>query len=245
LQDAITIGNRIALQSEILGEERPLMIYLPPEYGSSDESYPVLYLLDGDWHFHHVTGILQFFKFAKIDIQMIVVAVVNTRRGRDFSPATWPGYKSYTGGADDFNRFLEKELMPFIEKKYRTKSYNVIVGHSLAGTFALYSFLTRPELFDAYISLSPCLFWHDRFMLKVSDAFLKKYGKLDKILYIAHEYRDGAPASTMDEFVAALKNRAPEGLKWTSLLKDQGDHFSYVHKAMYEGLEYVFKKRSE
>jgi len=239
----ITIGKKVFLRSEILGEERPLLIYLPSEYKNSEKSYPVLYLLDGDWHFHHVTGILQFFEFSKKDIQMIVVAVVNTHRGRDFSPSTWPGYKTYTAGADDFNQFLEKELVPFIHNNYRTTPFKVLAGHSLAGTFTLYSFLDRPELFDAYISLSPCLFWHDRFMLKAAEKFLKKQKNLDKILFIAHEYNEGIQASTMEEFTTALNSQAPEGLIWTSLFKDKDDHFSYVHKAVYDGLEFIFNKK--
>lgn len=241
--EAITIGEKISLHSEILGEERPLLIYLPSEYEHSEKSYPVLYLLDGEWHFHHVSGILQFFEFSKKDIQLIIVAVVNTHRGRDFSPSTWPGYKTYTGGADNFNLFLEKELIPFVQNNYRTAPFKVLAGHSLAGTFTLYSFLSRPELFDAYISFSPCLFWHDRYMLKISEKFLNTHQKLNKILYIAHEYKEGIQASTMEEFTTVLKNQTPEGLVWAVLFKENDDHFSYVHKAIYDGLEFIFTKR--
>ena len=94
--------------------------------------------------------------------------------------------------------------------------------------------------FDAYISLSPCLFWHDRFMLNRMQKFLEKHKKLDKILYVAHEYTEGSPASTMREFEEAFKSRAPEGLRWTSHFKEGEDHFSYVLKSSYEGIEYIF-----
>ena len=171
----------------------------------------------------------------------MVVAVVNTSRGRDFSPSVWPGYRTYTGGADNFIRCLEEDIMPFIQKNYRASTTKILAGHSLAGTFALYTFLTRPEIFDAYIALSPCLFWHDRFMLKKTEKFLEKFKELDRILYIAHEYTDGDPASTMKEFEKDLKKRAPQGLRWTSLFKDGEDHFSYVLKAFYEGLEFIFE----
>jgi hypothetical protein len=46
----------------------------------------------------------------------------------------------------------------------------------------------------------------------------------------------------MEEFTTALKNQTPKGLIWTSLFKDKDDHFSYVHKAFYEGLEFIFDK---
>ena len=170
----------------------------------------------------------------------MVVAVVNTSRGRDFSPSVWPGYRTYTGGADNFIRCLEEDIMPFIQKNYRASTTKILAGHSLAGTFALYTFLTRPEIFDAYIALSPCLFWHDRFMLKKSDAFLDKYKDLDKVLYIAHEYTGGQEAATMNEFVHSFRSRAPRRLKWESVFMDQETHFTYVHKAIYDGLEFIF-----
>lgn len=243
--DGLTVGTKVSIHSEILDESRKLMIYLPEDYDQSIETYPVLYLLDGEWHFHHVSGILQFFQWAKTPIKMILVAIPNTHRGRDFSPSVWPGYSSYTGGASEFNGFLEKELIPTINKKFRTSKRNILCGHSLAGTFTLFSFLTKPEVFDTYISLSPCLFWYDRFMLKTGEIFFKKYEQkeLNKILYIAHEYSHGSPQATMWKFIDAMKNKAPKNLRWTSLFQDGEDHFSYVHKAIINGLEFAFKQK--
>jgi predicted alpha/beta superfamily hydrolase len=167
-KEPFTIGEKVRIHSDILDEDRDILIYLPQDYGKSDEKYPVLYLLDGEWHFIHTSGIVQFLARPRVEKtpKMMVVAVVNTSRGRDFSPGTWPGYRSYTGGADDFIRFLKNELIPFIDKNYRSQTTKILTGHSLAGTFTLYTFLTQPEIFNAYIALSPCLFWHNRFMLK-------------------------------------------------------------------------------
>lgn len=244
----IIIGKKTKIHSHILDEDRELFIYLPEEYEESKDRYPVLYMLDGEWHFHHVSGILQFFNWTRKKIPpMILVAVSNTHRSRDFSPSTWPGYRTYTGGADTFIHFLEKELIPYVNQAYRTQPTKILAGHSLAGTFTLYAFFSNPEVFDAYISLSPCLFWHDRFMLKSAEAFLKSHKQLDKIrcLYIAHEYAEGSPATTMKEFVEAFQNRAPQNLLWTSLFKEDETHFSYVHKAIYDGLLFIFYSNSK
>ena len=125
----------------MLAEDRDILIYLPQDYDQSEERYPVLYLLDGEWHFVHTSGIVQFLARPRVEKtpKMMVVAVVNTSRGRDFSPSTWPGYKSYTGGAGDFIEFLKKELIPFVDRNYRTQSTKILAGHSLAGTFSLYT----------------------------------------------------------------------------------------------------------
>ena len=242
---SIVIGEKIEIFSDVLKENRELQIYLPQDYRQSQDRYPVIYLLDGEWHFFHTAGLVQFLSSPGVEKipSMIVIAISNTSRGRDFSPSTWPGYKTYTGGADRFVEFLDKELIPYVEKSYRTKPFKILAGHSLAGTFALYAFLTKPENFDAYIPLSPCLFWHDRFMLKKTEDFLDAHKGLDKILFIAHEYAGGLPASTMQEFVDAFNRHAPKDLKWHCLFMDQDDHFSLVHKGFYSGLEFVFSKK--
>ena len=241
-KEPFNIGEKIRLRSNVLKEDRDILVYLPQDYERSGDKYPVLYLLDGEWHFIHTSGIVQFLARPRIEKtpKMLVVAVVNTSRGRDFSPSTWPGYRTYTGGADDFIRFLNNELIPFVDENYRTQATKILAGHSLAGTFSLYAFLTQPGIFDAYIALSPCLFWHDRFMLKKSEEFIERYDELDKTLYIAHEYTGGAEASTMREFVDLFQARAPDSLKWKSILMGQETHFTYVHRAIYEGLEFIF-----
>jgi predicted alpha/beta superfamily hydrolase len=236
----IIIGKRVSIRSQILNENRELLIYLPQDYEQSNDKYPVIYLLDGNDHFHHVSGIVQFSTWARKRKGQIIVALTNTRRGRDFSPSNWPGYDSYTGGADAFINFMEKELIPYVDMAFRTQPQKVLAGHSLAGTFTLYSFLTKPELFNAYISLSPCLFWHDRLMLKKTASFLEKHKKLDRTLFIAHEYKDGSPAATIQEFENSFNKNAPQNLRWVSLLKDKDDHFSFVHTAFYDALEFIF-----
>jgi predicted alpha/beta superfamily hydrolase len=56
----LVIGELIKIHSRILNEDRALLVYLPGGYASSREEYPILFLLDGDYHFHHVTGIIDF-----------------------------------------------------------------------------------------------------------------------------------------------------------------------------------------
>lgn len=238
------LGDRIQYSSELFQETRELLIYLPQDYAASKASYPVLYILDGEWHFIHTSGIVQFLSRPRVEKipEMIVVGVTNTRRGRDFSPGNWPGYSSYTGGADDFKKFLNQELFPFVTANYRINNYKILAGHSLAGTFSLYTFLTEPEIFDAYIALSPCLFWHDQLMQKKTTAFFRDYKILNKKLYIAHEYSSGEPAVTMQDFQRQLKSQTPAELSWQCHFMEHDDHFSYVHTALFQGLIFIFSQ---
>ena len=73
--------------------------------------------------------------------ELIIVALPNTRRTRDLTPThairDYSGKEepnfSFSGGGESFLRFMEEELMPHIEAKYRTQPYRILVGHSLGG----------------------------------------------------------------------------------------------------------------
>jgi len=77
--DKIFIGETITIKSEVLDEERQMLVYLPAGYEGASAEYPVLYLLDGGYHFHHVTGIVQFLSSQGLMPQTIVVAIQEYR----------------------------------------------------------------------------------------------------------------------------------------------------------------------
>ena len=88
--------------------------------------YPVLYLLDGQRNFGHTIGTLDLLNQSNMAQEMIVVAIMNTHRTRDFTPTYDESYNQwgFSGGADKFLNFIEQELMPYIDKHYRTNDSN-------------------------------------------------------------------------------------------------------------------------
>jgi predicted alpha/beta superfamily hydrolase len=160
-------GARVAIKSEVLGEERVILIRTPPGYERNGQRYPVLYLTDGDAHLGHTSGTIEFLSRNGRMPEMIVVAITNTDRTRDLTPTNASMLRPdgtemkfpTSGGADKFLKFIETELIPKIEKDYRTQPYRVFAGHSFGGLFAIHSFLTRPESFNAYIAVSPSMQW--------------------------------------------------------------------------------------
>ena len=88
-QDAepfLSLGERRELHSDVLGERRQVIVGLPAGYEGGDETYPVVYLLDGPSHFHHTTGTARFLARNGRMPDVIVVAIANTDRTRDMSP---------------------------------------------------------------------------------------------------------------------------------------------------------------
>lgn len=88
------------------------------------------------------------------------------------------------GGADNFLTFLNKELIPFVEKSYRAAPYNILVGHSLGGLLNSYSFCVKPKLFNAYITISPSLWYSHDVLEKELDEVLINHKDISSKFYL-------------------------------------------------------------
>ncbi len=170
------------IQSTELGEKRILNIYLPEGYSKNDTTkYPVTYLLDGsaDEDFIHVAGLFQFNNFEWINRvpKSIVVGIATVDRRKDFTyPTTIDADKKRyptSGHSDKFIAFLEKELQPFIEKKYKINSSKTIIWQSLGGLLATEILLKKPTLFNKYIIISPSLWWDNGSLLTRTSVILQ------------------------------------------------------------------------
>lgn len=234
----IVIGEKVKLQSKVLDEERTMFVYLPVGYDLTEASFPVMYVLDGKTHFHHASGIVQFLSTQGLMPPTIVVAIVNVDRGRDFTPSKIEKKKN-TGGADKFMSFITDELMPYINKNYRTHSFETLVGHSLGGTFATYALLNNPEVFDAYIAISPYLMYDDNMLLAKAETDLKPSYNHSRYFYMTLG-DEPKYTETVDKFVKMVKSASPEGLefKYTHMTKE--NHGSIPHLSIYNGLESIY-----
>lgn len=169
------LGTIEEINSKELNEKRVLNIYLPEGYKQNDTThYPVIYLLDGsaDEDFIHISGLVQFNSFEWVNRvpKSIVVGIATVDRRRDYTqPSKAPEeQKAFptSGGSAKFIAFIEKELQPFIQKKFRTTSSKTILGQSLGGLLATEILLTQPSLFTKYIIVSPSLWWDNASLLQ-------------------------------------------------------------------------------
>lgn len=182
------------IQSKELNEKRTLNIYLPEGYNPAETTkYPVIYLLDGsaDEDFIHISGLVQFNSFEWINQvpKSIVVGIATVDRKRDFTfPTTIENDKTRfptTGHSDQFIAFIEKELQPFIEKKYKTTESKMIIGQSLGGLLGTEILLKKPSLFNKYVIVSPSLWWNNGSLLDLDAEVLKENYKPQTEIYIA------------------------------------------------------------
>jgi uncharacterized protein len=250
------LGQIEALRSEILHENRILNIYLPPDYAADDTTrYPVLYLLDGsaDEDFIHIVGLVQFNNFPWIK-QMppcIVVGIANVDRKRDF---TYPSRQEYdqkhlptSGGSAAFIAFLEKELQPFIEKKFRCNPQRTLIGQSLGGLVATEVLLKKPLLFDRYIIMSPSLWWDDGSLLQLPSPVYEKSFTRPTRVYIGVGKEGPVPCPTphvmeVDANLLAdrLKRSESAALKVYFDYLPAENHATMTHQAVFNAFRLIF-----
>ena len=184
-EQVIQTNEKITINSTVLNETRSILVRLPANYAERSEKYPVIYMLDGQTpRITLMTGTIENLVDSDLAPEMILVSIPNTIRPRDMTPSVFAGTPA-SGGADNFIKFIESEVMPTVEKRYRVQPFKILVGHSLSGLLVSYAFVSRPELFNAYLAASPFLQWDERFVLKRGEALLKPKKLLNRTLYFA------------------------------------------------------------
>ena len=248
--EPITIGETLKLTSKVLGEERTILVSTPRGYEQGTARYPVLYMTDGDAHLVHTRGTVDFLSRNGRMPDVIVVGVANTNRTRDLTPT-----KAFrrqadgtrvlvegSGGASRFLDFFEKELIPFVEAKYRTAPLRVLAGHSLGGLFVLTALVERPGLFGAAIAASPSLAWDDDVILGRLARFLESRKELKQTLFVtmADEEEGEAAPTRFARLRKTLKSAKLAGFSWGAQQLPDEDHGSVVLRTHDLGLRKVF-----
>jgi len=159
----INIGVRDSIYSKILKEYRPVSIYLPASYYKNNtQHYPVLYILDGDYNFRYVSGLIELQSHISENIPEMIIVAISGKGTKQYRKNCKPNLKvKDKGNADKILSFIEKELLPFTNSKFRTSNFKILSGHSVGGIFVTYSALTKPKLFNHYIAISPALWWEN------------------------------------------------------------------------------------
>jgi len=236
---------KLTIKSSVLGEDRTILVRTPAGYETNKLAYPVLYMTDGDAHIAHTGSTIEFLARNGRMSEMIVVGITNTDRTRDLTPtkATGPNAAQFptAGGADNFLKFIETEVIPEIEKRYRVQPYRVLAGHSFGGLFAVHTLITRPELFNSYVAVSPSLQWSDDATLKRAEEFFKTRKDLRATLFTSLGNEPGAIGKSFEEFKQVLAKSQIKGFEWEAQQMTDEDHGSVVLRSHYLGLRKVFE----
>ena len=226
--DDITIGKYRVLHSQLMDEDRLLFVHLPRDYEDTQLSYPVLCLLYVDIYNYYLDAASIAEKLGSTGEipPMIIVGVANTNRYRDLLPVKTRG-RNDSGGADNFLRFIEEELIPYVDKNYRTKNFRILAGPQAAAVFSLYTLITKPNLFNAVISENPFMNPENAaFLFPKAESFFKKTTSLKNLLYLKCEKNERPQdLEYVENFAKFLEFNKPDGFCFKVEIREPSGYF--------------------
>ena len=237
-QDGYT-EKKDSIHSDVLKQNRKISIFLPEGYDAIDAKFPVLYVLDADGRDQHTVPTARFLLVNGKMPKAIIVGVFNIDRNHDFLPDSSQAATT-GGGADNFLQFFKTELIPYINKNFRTEPFNVLIGHSYGGVFVMHTLLNDPDLFDAYIAIDPSFWYKKEMQVKSARNEFTKTKNWNKPIFISGREGLGLKEKGITSMENVLKSSAPAGLKWKVVAYPNEDHGSVPFKSVYDGLRYIF-----
>ena len=237
-----------SLQSAVLGEERTYAVHLPDGYARSPKQrYPVVYVLDGTSQSTHTAASAGVMARIGAMPEVIVIGIPSgDKRNRDYTP---PGMRQDTdeanspdGEAGRFLGFLQRELIPRVEREFRTSDMRVLAGNSRGGLFVVHALTTQPELFDAWIANSPALWRDDGEMVKRLQRFLRDTPDARTRLFLSLGDAENAKMThAYRQALAVLRDEAPRGLQWRALTTPGAGHDDNARKATPLALQWIWR----
>jgi predicted alpha/beta superfamily hydrolase len=234
------------IASAKIGQTYDLFVSLPDGYATSGKTYPVLYVLDG-WHFP-LLAFLQNNNLYSGRMQPVIMVNIShgigvnpmPLRARDFTP-TKMADEPTSGGAAAFLEFLEHDVIPLIDRTYRTiPTDRGLLGHSYGGLFALYALEQRPGLFQRIVAASPIAGWDHGLLIK---AIAEKLQNLPAPVRL--DLSGGAEEpEVVDQaaaFIRGLDTLKPANLEYRLTVFPGENHNSVRFASFPPGLYWVYR----
>jgi uncharacterized protein len=233
-------------RSRNVGDSFRVCMSLPASYAKGTKRYPVLVLLDGDLYFRETSEVFASMMEEGTLREFIIVGIgypdTYLKRKRDYTPTRVHGFPT-AGGVRKFYSFIRAELLPYVDKNYRTlPEGRCIAGHSLGGLAALYGLVRHGDLFDSYIVISPALWWDNELLFRYRPAKRASRGG------IAPCYAVYAAAGSLEDIMMErhvkrynrlIMRHWPDSRVGFAEFKDR-DHYTVVPDALREGVLFVW-----
>ena len=238
-------------QSDITGNKYFIQVALPRSYNDSQKTYPVLYIMDSDGAFGTCTEITRLLAVGKEVTEILIVGIAYGvtfneylyNRQRDYTPTVLEKYAG-SGGGKKFLKFIDEELIPFVETKYRVKkSDRAICGFSYGGLFALYTLFHKPKLFNRYLVGSPSFFWDSGILFEYEKKYFENSSDLPVKLFMSVGSQENQKSfiNPFNNFTQIMNSRRYQGLEMISIILEDETHYSSYGNAFTKGIRWLFK----
>lgn len=236
----------VTLRSPAFHGERKVLVRTPPGYEGGDARYPVLYFTDGGGLLDPLDAAVRFLEGVERIPRLILVGIVHEDRVRELTPTRVDSPREdatarfpTSGGADTLLSFLEKELVPWVEKTYRTAPLRILAGHSFGGLFSLHVLAARPGLFRAHLLMSPSLHWDGDLPLRRIAELVRARPDLEATVVVASGDEGAGLERRIGDLGKALA--AARQVAFRAFHLPGEDHGSMVFEAQYRGLQAIFE----
>jgi predicted alpha/beta superfamily hydrolase len=226
-----------SIYSDKLGEDRQLKILLPRGYSDDDDKkYPLIIVMDGDYLFEAVSGNVDYYSYWEDIPEAIVVGIKQGGKRFDDSMYSEQNSLPIEKGANFFE-FVGMELIPYINKKYKTEDFRVAVGHGETANFINYYLLKDEPLFQAYISISPDL------APDITTYLTGRFQRLESKIfyYLATSTNDvkqiKSKVEALNTSISAIENK---NLLYNFEMYEGASHYALPAHAIPKALESIF-----
>lgn len=261
--DSSFVADSLVIKSRYVeGMEYLIKIKLPFDYLTSNHHYSVVYYLDAYAIEHDVTK-----AYIESDAQQVILVGISHRgnlqdfikfRTRDFTPTYMSPeniggvlgqYTPNSGGATKFKDFLEMELIPIVNKKYRTKPKSTgLFGFSYGGLFVSWVLFTQPSLFQKYFIGSPPLFWDNKLIFNCEEKLYRHGKRLPVTVYTSIESDNEVIPNHIENwklFVKILTERKYKKFVFASEKLEGFDHESALPLAFSNAFRFLYPRKKQ
>lgn len=219
--------------SKVIGEDYTIYIHFPPGYDTTKTSYPVLYMTDGDWNMTVAMNCFRMLRQDYLTSEPLIVGIGygsrTNKRNRDLEPAA---------GAPNFIKFIEQEVIPFIQSKYRVTDQKALYGYSYGGVFTSYVLFEHPGLFNDIFIGAP---GNGDLTLRADKYFAAHTALKGKIFLGAGSY-EPATVSKIEQFKQYMDQKKIPGLEVLTAVAPNAGHGAALAPVMQAGMKFVYCK---
>jgi predicted alpha/beta superfamily hydrolase len=235
--------TEVKYESAAFAATRKVLIASPPDYDSDpSRRYPVLYVLNESANFEWAAGIAEFLAEREEIDELIVVGIPSDETyGRDNYPFAGPESLEANPWAERYESLIRDEVIPYVDRTFRTNGSRYVAGHSLSGLFVTGLFLRDPEGFDIHLAISPSYHQAPQIIDVMRDALIGS--RIDAgALYVAvGDLEHSLMRRNVDKMVETLQAHAPNDVHWTHALLQHNNHRSTAGSGLSNGLSWMYR----
>jgi predicted alpha/beta superfamily hydrolase len=222
--------------SNIIGEDYTIYIHFPPGYDTTKTKYPVLYMTDGDWN---MTVAMNCFNMLRQDYETTEPLIVGigygsrtNMRSRDLNPAT---------GGPKFLLFIEKELIPFIQSRYRVTDNKALYGYSYGGMFTTSVLFGEPNLFNMIFIGAPGNSGND--LIPTAQKYFADHDDINCRVFLGVGSFEHLTVNNIELFKAYMLEQNCKNLDISTAVTPNAGHGAALAQVMQNAMAFAYCKK--